>query len=240
MDPQIKAVQERLVALGYDVGRAGADGVLGRDTIGAVKRFQAAAKLGVKWPGTIGPSTLAALNATPISGVPGQALPPIVDEVIATPVWIGEARRFLGKHERRDAKELDKVLGLDASDIAWCGAFVAMVLAIVLPEERMPSNPLGARNWLKAGINLDGPQVGAIVVFWRGAKSGWSGHVGFVVGHDRTHVHVLGGNQSDSVSIARIGKDRLLGYRWPTTGGEPPIGALATSTINASITTNEA
>ena len=28
---------------------------------------------------------------------------------------------------------------------------------------------------------------------------------------------MLGGNQSDSVSLARIRRDRLLGARWPST-----------------------
>ncbi len=43
------------------------------------------------------------------------------------------------------------------------------------------------------------------------------GQVGFALGQDNTHFHVLGGNQSDAVTIARIAKSRLLGARWPTT-----------------------
>ena len=34
---------------------------------------------------------------------------------------------------------------------------------------------------------------------------------------DDTHFFVLGGNQSDAVTIARIAKSRLLGARWPAT-----------------------
>jgi hypothetical protein len=41
------------------------------------------------------------------------------------------------------------------------------------------------------------------------------GHVGFVVGESAAHLHILGGNQSNSVSIAPIAKRRLLGLRWP-------------------------
>lgn len=220
-----KAVQARLTALGYIVGPV--DGILGRLTIAAVAKFQADRGIEVKWPGTVGPKTLEALS-----------LPAAPATVV--PVWIDEARRWLGLHERGDAKHLDKALRLDASETPWCGALVRAVIAAVLPSEPLPANPLGARNWLKAGKEIDGPQVGAIAVFWRGSKSGWSGHVGFVVGHDKTHLHILGGNQSDRVSVARIAKSRLLGFRWPVTGGDAPTTPLPTSTINATVTTNEA
>ena len=48
------------------------------------------------------------------------------------------------------------------------------------------------------------------------------GHVGFYVGEDGTHYHVLGGNQDDAVSIAKIAKSRLVASRWPK--GVPVIG----------------
>ena len=57
------------------------------------------------------------------------------------------------------------------------------------------------------------PAPGAVLVFERGS----GGHVGFAVGQDDTHFYVLGGNQSDAVTVARIGKPRLLGARWPAT-----------------------
>ncbi len=155
-------------------------------------------------------------------------------------ILLTAARRFLGLHEVKNAKALDKALRLDASEIAWCGAFAGMVIATALPKEPMPANPLGSRNWLKFGKPLNDPQIGAIAVFWRGSKDGWQGHVGIVVGHDKTHLHILGGNQSDSVSIARIAKTRLLGYRWPTTYQDAPFAALPMTTISASVTTNEA
>ncbi|QDI83694.1 TIGR02594 family protein [Methylorubrum populi] len=222
----VAEIQRALLARGYDLGPMGADNALGRLTIAAVTAFQKAEKLDILYPGTIGPKTIAALGLS----AAGPVAPP----------WIAEARRYLGLHERKDAARLDKALRLDASEIPWCGAFVGMVVAATLPREVLPVNPLGARNWLKFGSEIKEPQIGAVAVFWRGTKSGWSGHVGFVVGHDKTHLHILGGNQSDSVSVARIAKDRLLGYRWPRTAPDVPIGKLALSTINASVTTNEA
>lgn len=222
----VREVQQRLISLGYDVGPTGADGIPGRSTTKAVARFQEDKKLSILYPGTIGPKTLAALGLN--------------DNKPMVPPWVTEARRFLGLHEVKNAKALDKALRLDASEIAWCGAFVGMVVATALPKEPMPANPLGSRNWLKFGKALNDPQIGAIAVFWRGSKDGWQGHVGIVVGHDKTHLHILGGNQSDSVSIARIAKTRLLGYRWPITYQDAPFAALPMTTISASVTTNEA
>ena len=57
------------------------------------------------------------------------------------------------------------------------------------------------------------PVTGAVLIFERGS----GGHVGFAGGQDDTHFFVLGGNQSDAVTVARIAKSRLLGARWPAT-----------------------
>ncbi len=222
----VRDVQRRLIALGYDVGPAGADGIPGRNTTRAVARFQDDKNIQVLYRGTIGPKTIAALG--------------LKDNEPIRPPWVTEARRFLGLHEKKNATVLDKALRLDASETAWCGAFVGMVIATALPKEPLPANPLGSRNWLKFGKALSGPQIGAVAVFWRGAKNGWQGHVGIVVGHDKTHLHILGGNQSDSVSVARIAKNRLLGYRWPVTYPDAPHADLPMTTITASVTTNEA
>ena len=57
------------------------------------------------------------------------------------------------------------------------------------------------------------PITGAVLIFERNS----GGHVGFAVGQDDTHFYVLGGNQSDAVTITRVAKSRLLGARWPAT-----------------------
>ena len=224
-----KQIQQRLIALGYDVGKAGADGIMGRNTINAIAKFQKDKGLDIKYPGTIGPKTIAALQI----GIPAAG------ENFVLPPWVSEAQRYIGLHEKRDAKILDKALRLDASEIAWCGAFVGMVIAATLPKEPLPANMLGSRNWLKFGKELTEPKLGAIAVFWRGSKDGWQGHVGIVVGHDKNYLHILGGNQSDSVSVVKIAKSRLLGYRFPSTYAVPEK-ALAYSVFNGTVSVNEA
>lgn len=204
-------VQERLRALGYDPGPP--DGIFGRKTIAAVTAFQRDKKLEVKFPGTVGTKTLSALGLEYVAVA--DPLPP----------WVTEARRFLGKHEVKDAKTLDRALRLDSSEIPWCGAFQAMVLATVLPREAIPANPLWALNWQKFGQPIEGPAMGAIVTFKR--PSG--GHVAQIVGHDDTYWHCLGGNQSNAVTITKIAKSRQHGpLRWPTTF------ALATTPMSKS------
>ena len=60
------------------------------------------------------------------------------------------------------------------------------------------------------------PVTGAVLIFERGQ----GGHVGFAVGQGDMSFFVLGGIQSDVVTIARVAKSRLLGTRWPAT--HPP------------------
>ena len=95
----------------------------------------------------------------------------------------------------------------------WCAAFVGAVL-----EEagHTSTRALNARSYLTWGHEVTKPQYGDIVVFWRGKKSGWQGHVAFYVKEDKTHVWVLGGNQRNSVNITRYTKKQLLGYRRPS------------------------
>ena len=48
-----------------------------------------------------------------------------------------------------------------------------------------------------------------------------SGHVGLYVGEDYGAYHVLGGNQSDGVTITRIARDRCITIRRPAYRKEP-------------------
>jgi uncharacterized protein (TIGR02594 family) len=136
--------------------------------------------------------------------------------------WITEAKTALGRNEARDRNWLmdwlkrdGRTLG-DPSKNPWCGDFVETCIRMGLPDEpllgALGTNPYWARNWLLFGQDTK-PITGAVLIFERGS----GGHVGFAVGQDGTHFYLLGGNQSDAVTIARIAKSRLLGARWPTT-----------------------
>ena len=211
----VRAVQAALSKRGFDPGPI--DGVPGPRTTAAVRAFQVANRMlasqggPLRYPGTIGPSTLRALA---VSASPA--------EEAVEPPWMLEARRVLGKHERHHNGELRDFLGSDGhalgdpSVFPWCGDFVETCVRLALPDEPIPENPYAARNWLNFG-RACARVPGAVVVFWRGSRSGWQGHVGFVAGQDRSgsRVYTLGGNQSNRVSVVPLGADRVLGYRWP-------------------------
>jgi len=207
----VEKIQHQLARKGFDPGPI--DGVWGRATEGAVRRFQAAN--GLVADGIVGPATSKVLFGEALAEAPAD------DPSIP---WFQEARRLIGVREKvgpgNEPKIIDwaKGVGIDYrdDDIAWCGLFVAHCVGSTLSQERLPTNPLGARAWLKFGAPCE-PGLGAVLVFWRGSRSGWKGHVGFYAGQDKSAFHVLGGNQGNAVSVTRIAFDRLLGARWPST-----------------------
>jgi uncharacterized protein (TIGR02594 family) len=105
-------------------------------------------------------------------------------------------------------------------EIPWCGLFVAHCLSEA--GISIPKNPLSALEYNKWGTKLDRPSPGAIMVFGRNG----GGHVGFYVSEDATTYHILGGNQSDMVNVARLDKKRLRGIRWPKGLDLPSTGPV--------------
>lgn len=115
------------------------------------------------------------------------------------------------------AKELGLTKTYSGDEIPWCGLFAAIV---VHRAQRQPvADPLWARNWAKFGVDVakDAAELGDILVFVRNG----GGHVGLYVGEDQYCFHVLGGNQSDSVNVTRITKDRCIAVRRPAYNNKP-------------------
>lgn len=139
------------------------------------------------------------------------------------------AQRFLGIHEvagHAANPQILAMLRLDAvnvedDEVPWCSAFVNYIHWLAdLPRSRS----LAARSWLAVGvpITLDEAEPGDVVVLKRGegVQPGpevlnASGHVGFFAGlsADGDFVEVLGGNQSNGVSMARFPVGRILSVR---------------------------
>lgn len=111
--------------------------------------------------------------------------------------------------------------GLEAHDeIPWCSAFVsAMAWQLELPR----STSAAARSWLSVGtmVGLEAVQPGFDVVVLKrgtGVQPGPTvlqapGHVALYHSRDAARVMVLGGNQSNGVSLATFPIDRILGIR---------------------------
>lgn len=160
--------------------------------------------------------------------------------------WLDRAMDLAGTREIAGKRHNPVIMGWAKSqgiwypsdETAWCGLFVSHCFHYALPDEPQPSNPLGARQWLKFGTQCD-PGLGAVLVFYRGKRSGWMGHVGFYVGEDNSAYHVLGGNQANAVNVKRIAKSRLLGARWPRTAG-PAKKIIRKVNAKGRLSTNEA
>lgn len=227
----VRTVQRALKSLGFDPGPS--DGIWGRNTSAAVSSFQQSHNL-------------------PPTGLIDQRTEREILSLAGTPadtsalVWLEEARRLMGLREVTGggsnptilewAKDLD--ISYPGDDIPWCGLFAGHCIAATLPNERLPNNPLGARQWLKFGTKVD-PVVGAVLVFWRVSKDGGLGHVGFYDSEDSEAYHLLAGNQSDRVNVARVAKSRLLGARWPASAGSL-ISSTATRAGSGDLSRNEA
>ena len=104
-------------------------------------------------------------------------------------------------------------------EVPWCSAFANYICWLL----RLPrSKNLRARSWLNVGEAINVPKKGFdVVILQRGSgiQPGPEvieapGHVGFFSGFSEGgKIHVLGGNQSDSVNVSAYPTVRVLGYR---------------------------
>lgn len=207
-------IQQALHAKGFDPGLH--DGIMGARTRAAIRAFQDANGLVVD--GIVGPITTDKLFTT--FKPSNKTVAPINP---AFP-WYAEAWRLRGIKEVGGAGD-NEVIKAWATDLdipyrddetPWCGLFVAHCVGSQLSDEPLPTVPLRARSWEDFGDKVH-PQPAAVMVFWRGSPNGGNGHVGFYAGEDESHFHVLGGNQSDMVSVTRVPREKFLEARWPST-----------------------
>ena len=141
------------------------------------------------------------------------------------------ATLFVGMRERVDGDNhfiqwAHSLVGLgnDVPDeIPWCSSWLcAIAFLCKLPNPKSAA----ARRWLEIGIpiSLQEAEPGNdVVILMRGGGDqpgpevtrDAPGHVGLFAGYDpmRDQVEILGGNQSDSVCIARFPAERILGLR---------------------------
>jgi uncharacterized protein (TIGR02594 family) len=232
----IREIQQRLAALGYKPGAL--DGVWGRQTQAAIRTFQR--DQGLEPDGIIGPLTIAKL---------GSFEPTTAREIDSAAVpWFQEARRLVGTREHPGVGSNPEILDWSTEagisyhddDVPWCGLFVAHCIGSTLDREPLPTAVLRALAWKRFGIKTK-PTLGAVMVFWRQSQSSGLGHVGFYAGEskERKSFRILGGNQSNSVSLAWIAADRLVDARWPATVS-PPVPKPFEVAANEPLSWNEA
>lgn len=158
--------------------------------------------------------------------------------------WLTEARRNIGVAEIKGMKHNNTIIqwleSLKAwwreDETPWCGVFVAHCIKTAgLP---LPKYWMRAKDWLNWGYKITAPCVGCVVIFTRDG----GGHVGFVVGKDKTgNLMVLGGNQGDAVRISAFPMSRVTGFRVPV-GYVPSVSdrMLPVLASTGRLSTNEA
>lgn len=140
------------------------------------------------------------------------------------------AMRFVGMKETPGVAsnpQIVAMLRLDAAwpgdeEVAWCSAFANWIAWML----RLPrSHSLAARSWLTVGTpikTLADAQMGFDVVILKRGKGtqpgpqviNAPGHVAFFAGYaGGATVMLLGGNQSDGVTVAPFSVDDVLGVR---------------------------
>lgn len=111
----------------------------------------------------------------------------------------------------------------------WCAIFAnAMLESTGFKGTRSPSSQSFRHD--PNFVELTGPALGAIVVYWRISQSSGLGHVGFYNGEHDGLISTLGGNESDMVKIEDLNGAAqtfgLVGYYWPKSAPLPIIGKL--------------
>lgn len=138
------------------------------------------------------------------------------------------AERFIGVREVPGVASNPQVLAMlrldqewpEGDHVPWCSAFLNYVAWLL----RLPrSKDLRARSWLCVGrpLRIEEARRGFDTVILRGPGRHQPGpevidapgHVGLFAGLESSRVMVLGGNQSDRISVARYPLARVLGVR---------------------------
>jgi hypothetical protein len=190
--------------------------------------------------GEVGPLTTWALNVAlgnlqmpdvPDLPAPGNNNKPAT---VSKAGWnaLQEARKEIGKGETTGDNKGPDVMRYHAitgapSGASWCASFVSFCFHEGNPGAMPYKATAGARETLKrfkdkgwtytASVNSP-PEPGDILVFWRGSKTGWMGHIGIVESYDNGIVTTIEGNKGPFPSKVRRFKytlgqiDKLLGW----------------------------
>lgn len=176
----------------------------------------------------------------PLPSLPQHLQPPAAAPALAKPAaastgappWYQWALHEIGFHETGNNQGIERYIGLahcGALGDPWCAIFVNAALeSSGIPGTRSASSQSFRHH--PDFVQLSGPALGAIAIFWRGSKDSGLGHAAEYGGEDATHVWSLGGNENDMVQIEALPKSSatfgLIGYWWPKSVPLPAIGPV--------------
>lgn len=196
---------------------------------------------------TAGDGEWGQLTEAAFNGIIAQAekakgiLPPVYGNLPAAYAWLNKmslpkttaaalsllgTKEIVGKANSPIIMAMAAEVGLTPAqypndETAWCGLAAAVIALRAGKSVDAVGNILGSRAWVKFGEHADVPSLGDFLVFWRGSRDGWQGHIGQYIAEDATAYHVAGGNQSNAFTIARVAKDRFLEARRPIYATKP-------------------
>lgn len=164
----------------------------------------------------------------------------VLPKVVRAALGYYGLKEVIGKANNPIIMQWAKDLGLEkiytADSIAWCG--LSQSIWVKEAGYTPVKDPLWALNWKNFGTSIakKDAMLGDVLTFKR--KGG--GHVGLYVGESATTFFVLGGNQSDSVSITEIKKDRLQSVsRCPWSIAQPQSVKKYIISSTGKVSTNE-
>lgn len=125
---------------------------------------------------------------------------------------LSKASSFIGLHERSNRQKIKSVTKVDPVRTPWCAAFVNGILR---SKGKSGTGSNTARSFTKYKTGTRNPKQGDVVVIRR--KGGSGAHVGFFKGfvtkNGKRYVAVLGGNQSNKVSVSHYPTSKVISYR---------------------------
>jgi uncharacterized protein (TIGR02594 family) len=164
-----------------------------------------------------------------------RQIPPVDPDAIPAgageaPEWYRLALGELGTREEGDNSgaaiaRYRKLAQCGQDHDPWCAIFTNAMFALC-KSPAIPGTKSASSQSFRTDPKfekLDGPALGAVVVFWRKSPRSGLGHVGFYRGETAESVYVLGGNEDDMVQIQPLSKIQLRGYWWPTAVVKPKI-----------------
>lgn len=128
--------------------------------------------------------------------------------------WMETASSQIGTREQGENRgaAIDNYNTVGGGELGnpWCASFVNWSLESNNITGTGSAGSQSFRNW---GTDAGGPVTGSIAVVSYG---GGKGHVGFVQSVNKDgSVNLLGGNQSNSVSVSRVRASQIVAYRLP-------------------------
>ena len=145
-------------------------------------------------------------------------------------LWYQCAKHELGVREQPGRSHNARILEYHQAtrlratedEVPWCAAFVCWCLE---KAGVASTKSASARSYLKWGVPLASPVVGAVCILARGDASAGQGHVAFFAGYTPNGaIKLLGGNQQNRVCVQTYPADRLLAVRWPDGVSVPRVG----------------